>query len=62
MRFTGELDLARMHRERRARLVDAMRAQGVKVLREPGTSPGGNQVSFVEGPEGVRIEVMQRGR
>ena len=39
-----------------------LRAAGVKVLREPGTSPGGNQVSFVEGPGGVRIEVMQRSR
>jgi lactoylglutathione lyase len=39
-----------------------LRAAGVKVLREPGMSPGGNQVSFVEGPGGVRIEVMQRSR
>lgn len=40
----------------------ALRARGVTVLREPGTSPGGNRVSFVEGPGGARIEVMQRSR
>lgn len=39
-----------------------LRAEGVKVLREPGTSPGGNRVSFVEAPGGVRVEVMQRSR
>jgi catechol 2,3-dioxygenase-like lactoylglutathione lyase family enzyme len=39
-----------------------LRAGGVTVLREPGISPGGNRVSFVEGPGGVRIEVMQRSR
>ena len=32
MKFTGELDVGRMHRERRARLVDAMRSQGVDTL------------------------------
>lgn len=40
----------------------SFRRDGVSVLREPGTSPGGNRVSFVEGPGGVRIEVMQRSR
>jgi catechol 2,3-dioxygenase-like lactoylglutathione lyase family enzyme len=37
-----------------------LRASGVKVVAEPGSSPGGNRVSFVEGPSGVRIEIMQR--
>ena len=41
---------------------DALRAQGVEVLREPGLSPGGNRVSFVSGPANVRIEIMQRPR
>lgn len=41
---------------------EALRKEGVPVLVEPGTSPGGNRVSFVEGPGGVKIEVMQRRR
>ena len=37
-----------------------LKAKGVQVLTDPGPSPGGNRVSFVEGPAAVRIEIMQR--
>lgn len=38
-----------------------LRAKGAKVTMEPNTIRPGTRISFVESPEGVRIEVLQRG-
>jgi catechol 2,3-dioxygenase-like lactoylglutathione lyase family enzyme len=37
-----------------------LRAKGAKVTMEPNTIRPGTRISFVESPEGVRIEVLQR--
>ena len=44
--------------------VDALRAKGAKVLREPGPMKhGGSEIAFIEDPNGYRIELIQlRGR
>jgi Xaa-Pro aminopeptidase len=55
VRFTGELDLARMHRERRARLVDAMRSQGVDAL----VLLGQQNVAYATG---VKVPAADQGR
>ena len=39
----------------------ALRAAGVKVVREPGPMKhGGSEIAFVEDPNGYRIELIQR--
>jgi Xaa-Pro aminopeptidase len=55
VRFTGELDLARMHRERRARLVDAMQAQGVDAV----VLLGQQNVAYATG---VKVPAADQGR
>jgi lactoylglutathione lyase len=44
--------------------VEAMRAKGAKVVREPGPMKhGGSEIAFIEDPNGYRIELIQlRGR
>jgi predicted enzyme related to lactoylglutathione lyase len=37
-----------------------LRAKGAKVTMEPNNPRPGIRISFVESPEGVRIEVLQR--
>jgi catechol 2,3-dioxygenase-like lactoylglutathione lyase family enzyme len=39
--------------------LDALRAQGVKVLREPRASKSGRLIAFVEDPNGVPIELLE---
>ncbi len=40
--------------------VDAMRAKGAKILREPGPMKAGTTVlAFLEDPDGYRIELLQ---
>src|SRR5581483_7452845 len=42
---------------------DRLRAQGVKVVREPGPMQHGKTViAFIEDPNGYRIELIQLGR
>ncbi len=41
--------------------IEELRAKGAKVTMEPNTIRPGTRISFVESPEGVRIEVLQRG-
>jgi len=55
VKFAGELDLGRMHRERRARLVDAMRAQGVDAL----LLLGQQNVAYATG---VKVPAAEQGR
>jgi lactoylglutathione lyase len=39
----------------------ALRAHGVKVVREPGPMKhGGSHIAFIEDPDGYRIELIQR--
>jgi lactoylglutathione lyase len=44
--------------------VEALRAQGAKVVREPGPMKhGGTEIAFLEDPNGYRVELIQlRGR
>ena len=44
--------------------VEAMRAKGAKVVREPGPMKhGGSEIAFIEDPNGYRVELIQlRGR
>ncbi len=43
------------------RTCDALRAKGVKVVREPGPMKhGGSEIAFIEDPNGYRIELIQR--
>ena len=37
-----------------------MRKKGVKVTQDLTVMPGGLKMAFVEGPEGVRIELLER--
>ena len=40
---------------------EALRAKGVKIVREPGPMKhGGSEIAFVEDPNGYRIELIQR--
>jgi len=40
---------------------DELRAQGVKVVREPGPMKhGGSEIAFIEDPNGYRIELIPR--
>lgn len=39
----------------------SLRAQGVKIVREPGPMKhGGSEIAFIEDPNGYRIELIQR--
>jgi lactoylglutathione lyase len=41
---------------------DALRAKGVKIVREPGPMKhGGSEIAFIEDPNGYRIELIQTG-
>ena len=40
--------------------IATLKTRNVNVVTEPGPSPGGNRVAFIEDPAGVRIEIMQR--
>jgi lactoylglutathione lyase len=44
--------------------VEALRAKGAKVVREPGPMKhGGSEIAFIEDPNGYRVELIQlRGR
>ena len=44
--------------------VEALRARGAKVVREPGPMKhGGSEIAFIEDPNGYRVELIQlRGR
>jgi lactoylglutathione lyase len=43
------------------RTCDALRAKGVKVVREPGPMKhGSTEIAFIEDPNGYRIELIQR--
>ena len=40
---------------------ERLRAQGVKIVREPGPMKhGGSEIAFIEDPNGYRIELIQR--
>jgi lactoylglutathione lyase len=42
--------------------VERMRAQGAKVVREPGPMKhGGSEIAFLEDPNGYKIELIQLG-
>ena len=42
------------------RAVDALRAKGAKVVREPGPMQhGGSHIAFLEDPNGYRVELVQ---
>jgi lactoylglutathione lyase len=42
------------------RAVEALRAKGAKVVREPGPMQhGGSQIAFLEDPNGYRVELIQ---
>jgi lactoylglutathione lyase len=42
--------------------VERMRAQGAKVVREPGPMKhGGSEIAFLEDPNGYRIELIELG-
>ena len=44
------------------RTCDALKAKGVKVVREPGPMKhGGSTIAFIEDPNGYRIELIQLG-
>ena len=55
LQFTGELDLARMHRARHDRLVEVMRAQGVDAL----VLLGQQNVAYATG---TRVPAADQGR
>ncbi len=39
--------------------VAALQAQGVRILREPLTIRPGRRIAFIEGPDRVRIELVE---
>jgi lactoylglutathione lyase len=40
-----------------------LRAQGVKIVREPGPMKhGGSEIAFIEDPNGYRIELIETGK
>jgi lactoylglutathione lyase len=40
--------------------IDRLRAQGVKILKEPKKSPGGTRwIAFVEDPNGIPVELLE---
>ena len=42
-------------------IIEEMRAKGVRVVVEPNDVRPGTRIAFVEGPENVRVELLQRG-
>ena len=41
-------------------VVDRLRAQGVKIVKEPKSSPGGGRrIAFVEDPNGIPVELLE---
>ncbi len=43
-----------------AAVVERLRAQGVKILKEPKKSPGGSRaIAFVEDPSGIPVELLE---
>ena len=41
-------------------VIEKLRAQGVKILKEPKKSPGGNRaIAFVEDPNGIPVELLE---
>ena len=42
--------------------LEKMKARGVKVTQEPVQAPSGRPYAFVEGPDGMAIELLQRGK
>jgi catechol 2,3-dioxygenase-like lactoylglutathione lyase family enzyme len=42
--------------------VEKMKARGVKVTQEPVHNPSQRLYAFVEGPDGISIELIQRGK
>lgn len=43
--------------------VERLRAQGVKILKEPKKSPGGTRsIAFVEDPNGIPVELLEPRR
>ena len=41
-------------------IIEEMRAKGVRVVMEPNDVRPGTRIAFVEGPENVRVELLQR--
>ena len=37
-----------------------LKKKGVKFSVEPFVAPSGNKIAFIEGPEGIRIELVDR--
>lgn len=40
-------------------VVENIQKKGVKVLRGPGVSDTGNKYAFIQGPEGIHIELLE---
>jgi catechol 2,3-dioxygenase-like lactoylglutathione lyase family enzyme len=40
--------------------VQTLKARGAKFSVEPTTTPSGIKIAFIEGPEGIRIELVER--
>ena len=44
-----------------AEVVDRLRSQGVKIVKEPKKSPGGTRsIAFIEDPNGIPVELLER--
>lgn len=43
------------------KVCDALKARGAKFTRGPETIRPGTRIAFIEGPEGVSIELLERG-
>ena len=43
------------------KVCDALKAKGAKFTRGPETIRPGTRIAFIEGPEGVSIELLERG-
>ena len=44
------------------KVCDALKAKGAKFTRGPVTIRPGTRIAFIEGPEGVSIELLERGQ
>lgn len=40
--------------------VASLKSKGAKFVIEPTTTPSGIKIAFIEGPEGIRIELVER--